>query len=382
MPRPGGHQKQPRNKPGKGRHHRPGFGEDAVEQAEHNTLPTQADQAGSGDEQDEQQQAAGSSSSSIRLAMWDLGQCDKKRCTGTRLVRQGVVGELRLGTPFPGVILSPSGSRVVSREDAPLIRAKGLAVVDCSWNRLEDVPFGRIRGAAPRLLPFFVAANPVNYGRPCKLSCAEALAAALWICGLQEESRGIMSRFKWGHSFFSTNAELLEAYSECNTAGEVIAAQNAWLQQVTAAGPEWPSSGSEDEGEDEEGDSEFIEAYDDDGNGEEGDEEGQQQQQQDGDGGSSQQQQQQLGRLGQLTLSPAAEAAEAAAAAAASSSRSKGRGSGQQQQQPSGSGTRHQKGDSRKGYLDDSMLPPSQSESEEEEEEDVAAGAIEEGEQQ
>jgi ribosome biogenesis protein Tsr3 len=34
---------------------------------------------------------------------------------------------------------------VVSREDAPLIRAKGLAVVDCSWNRLDDVPFGELR---------------------------------------------------------------------------------------------------------------------------------------------------------------------------------------------------------------------------------------------
>lgn len=47
-----------------------------------------------------------------------------------------------MGVPYPGVILSPSGTRCVSAEDADLIRAKGLAVVDCSWNRLDDVPFG------------------------------------------------------------------------------------------------------------------------------------------------------------------------------------------------------------------------------------------------
>lgn len=37
---------------------------------------------------------------------------------------------------------------MVSRQDADLIRAKGLAVVDCSWNRLEDVPFGEAQAVA------------------------------------------------------------------------------------------------------------------------------------------------------------------------------------------------------------------------------------------
>ena len=88
-----------------------------------------------------------------RLAMWDLGHCNKKRCTGTRLARMNLVEELRLGVTFPGVILSPVGKACVSREDAPLVQAKGIAVVDCSWNRLDDVPFGRKSVlAVPRLV--------------------------------------------------------------------------------------------------------------------------------------------------------------------------------------------------------------------------------------
>ena len=51
--------------------------------------------------------------------------------------------------PFPGIILSPVGKACVSCEDKELIAAKGLAVVDCSWNRLEDVPFGGSRKFFP-----------------------------------------------------------------------------------------------------------------------------------------------------------------------------------------------------------------------------------------
>ncbi|KAL3721652.1 hypothetical protein ACJRO7_034054 [Eucalyptus globulus] len=175
---------------------------------------------------------------SIQLAMW----------------------ELRVNSGFGGIALSPVGKQCVSKEDYNLIKRKGLAVVDCSWARLSDVPFIKLRCSSPRLLPWLVAANPVNYGRPCQLSCVEALSAALIICGEKETANLLLGKFKWGHAFLSLNRELLKAYSQCESGADIISVQNSWLSQQNEipkvpAEIEGTATESRDEDEDEDKDS-------------------------------------------------------------------------------------------------------------------------------
>ena len=109
--------------------------------------------------------------------------------------------------------------------------------------RLQEIPFKQMQSGHHRLLPFMVAANSVNYGRPFKLTCAEAAAATLYICGKPDAAKVIMDEFSWGGEFLSLNKEVLDLYATCSDSADVVRKQNKWLEQAQKKKEEDPSSG-------------------------------------------------------------------------------------------------------------------------------------------
>lgn len=168
----------------------------------------------------------------VKLAMWDFDHCDPKRCSGKKLERLGLIRSLKVGQKFQGIVVSPNGKGVVCPDDLAIVEECGAAVVECSWARLEEVPFSKIGGKHERLLPYLVAANQVNYGRPWRLNCVEALAACFAIVGRTDLAAELLSNFSWGLGFLELNKELLELYQQCTDSDSVKAAEEKWLQKI------------------------------------------------------------------------------------------------------------------------------------------------------
>jgi pre-rRNA-processing protein TSR3 len=168
----------------------------------------------------------------FKAAAWDLNHCDAKKCSGKKLMRLGLMRELHIGQKFAGVVISPKGKKLVSGADRELLEQFGAAVVECSWNRIDEVPFSRIGGKCERLLPYLVAANQTNYGRPWRLNCVEALAACFYICGHPEWAESVLEPFSYGEAFLEINGQLLKRYAVCTSEEEIKKAEEVWLDKI------------------------------------------------------------------------------------------------------------------------------------------------------
>ncbi|KAK4160121.1 ribosome biogenesis protein TSR3 [Cladorrhinum sp. PSN259] len=168
----------------------------------------------------------------FKAACWDLGHCDPKRCSGKKLMKLGLMRDLHLGQKHPGVIITPNGKATISPADKPILEQFGAAVVECSWARTQEVQWNKVGGKHERLLPYLVAANTVNYGKPWRLNCAEALAAAFAICGHLEWAQQILEPFSYGKAFLEINEKLLKKYAACQDEAGIKQAQEDWMQRL------------------------------------------------------------------------------------------------------------------------------------------------------
>lgn len=154
-----------------------------------------------------------------RLLFAYLAQDDPKKSTMKKLERFGLAKKVPLEkgartlclTPYSGEYLLPSDRRIIDRT--------GLFTIDGSWNRIESIKEFKLRH--PRKLPLLVPVNPVNFGKPGKLSSVEAFAGALVITGFEESAREILAKFNWGLNFLTVNEQPLSAYSECTSQEEI-----------------------------------------------------------------------------------------------------------------------------------------------------------------
>ncbi len=162
----------------------------------------------------------------IPLYAYRDNSCDPRKCTVKKLEKAGFLKIFNKISQIPRntLLLDPTAEQALSPADK---NVRSITVLDCSWVVLDT---GRVKSwRIRRALPFLVAANPVNFGKPCVLSSIEALAAALFIFGDRDRALAVLSRVSWGIRFLEVNQEPLDLYANAKDSTEVIGIQDLFI---------------------------------------------------------------------------------------------------------------------------------------------------------
>ncbi len=157
-------------------------------------------------------------------------QDDPKKCSAAKLVKFGLAKNIKK-TSGKTLVLDPFAQKTLLPKDKTLVSS--ITGIDCSWN-LADKTFSTKFSGIKRRLPPLLAGNPVNYSKLNKLTTVEALSGALYILGYKEKALQLLDKFKWGHTFFELNQNLLDEYTKLDSEDQI----NSILQDYGLAKPQ------------------------------------------------------------------------------------------------------------------------------------------------
>jgi len=160
----------------------------------------------------------------MKLIVYHANEDDPKKCSAKKLAKFGFAKLEKNIRKIPKdmILLNPFAEKSLSREDLDVANKRGLLAVDCSWKNAENSFDYLDKKNHSRALPFVIAVNPVNYGKPLKLSTLEAFAAALYILDDVERAEEILRLYKWGPNFLVLNKEPLEDYRKAENSTDII----------------------------------------------------------------------------------------------------------------------------------------------------------------
>jgi len=153
----------------------------------------------------------------MQLNVLMLKQDDPKKCTAAKLVKFNLAKNVKKISKNT-LVLNPFAQKTLLPNDGKLVNS--ITAIDCSWN-LADQAFAKQYPGLTRKLPPLFAGNPVNYSKLGKLTTVEAISAAAFILGFNDLALEILDKFKWGHTFYELNQELLKDYSKLESEDEI-----------------------------------------------------------------------------------------------------------------------------------------------------------------
>lgn len=153
----------------------------------------------------------------MRLQVLMFYQDDPKKCTAAKMVKFGLAKNIKK-ISNKGLVLDPFSDSFLLPCDKNSINS--IVGIDCSWNHAIQA-FSKKFNGIKRKLPPLLAGNPVNYSKLNKLTTVEAISASLFVLGFSQQALELLDKFKWGHTFYELNQNLLNDYAKIKSENDI-----------------------------------------------------------------------------------------------------------------------------------------------------------------